>query len=1169
MAKENNGTGSKEHSVHYKVDDQEVIRMDSISSNSPCRQQQQSGWLNLPRLFERSGSWWPSPTFDSSILEKAQWNTYFPQTRRRFQYALFYIFAACVVWTIYFGFTKEYSDHWPNFLIGTVVLLCLIGVVIGFTYTKYYQRFYLATSVIVSIIIYAGIILSMVVYTKSDLSTIGSFTATIEILLMMYSVIPMPLFLTIAMGGCYSIVLEVLTARQNMYMQAPVFIAGKILLHFCIHLMGVHIFIMRQVRQRSTFWKIGQSAIARQDLEVEREIREKMIHSLMPPSVASEVIKTRADGADKDDEPNEVPTKKRGSKGKVPTKGQMIFRTFNMNKMDNVSILFADIVGFTKMSSNKTAEVLVGQLNDLFGRFDDLCTRSGCEKISTLGDCYYCVSGCPEPKVDHAKCCVEMGLGMIAAIIKFDEDNNEQVNMRVGVHTGTVLCGIVGTRRFKFDVWSNDVTLANEMESSGKPGCVHISEHTLGFLDDEYEVEAGEEVEDNRSEKKIVEAYDKMTSRYAVKHATWDKKIKTFFIVARRDKRAPMVSADATRPADTIVNVDGELGANSTESESLMKDNTAMETADANGVATTAMLVKSHLNNSLNQLNSPHDTTDLDNEPINETWTKIRNINYHSDKQLVRILDGIKEKEYFFKPPINRFMLSFQDSNLEDNYRDHFMEDQHNERTISAPKYHSFLEIFVSFVVFIIVSIFCFLVFDRNLPWIIFFAVTMIIEILNIIRGALTIEFAENKDGGAWLKMISFTSGWYCRNILGVFAASIPLLAVFTNFSCILMNVGLWTDRFFCFCIVVCLLHYTNFTTLSSWLKTVLAFLAGGVLIVLITVVKCLDTENSNLNTTTSSPLGATTMMYINTTLGNITEVDGPDSTSSPLKINLPLFGGFSILHIEIILDMLLLILLIGFLNYESETSYRHNYHGDAQAWEYKQIMQEHKDQADWLLHNILPPHVSDIVRQTSKYSKNHKDVGVIFAAIVNFNDIYDESFEGGREFLRVLNELVSDYEDLLDRDEFQDVEKIKTISSTFMAASGLNEVQRAKNKHQYAHLYSLIMFCVELHHSIQRFNDSIFNFDFILNIGYNYGEVTAGVIGTTKLLYDIWGDTVNISSRMYSTGVAGRIQVPERTANLLGDKMNFDYRGEISVKGKGVMKTYLFVDMKPGASWE
>jgi adenylate cyclase 9 len=115
-----------------------------------------------------------------------------------------------------------------------------------------------------------------------------------------------------------------------------------------------------------------------------------------------------------------------------------------------------------------------------------------CEKIATLGDCYYCVSGCPEPREDHAKSCVLMGLAMISAIEEFDADNKEEVDMRVGVHSGSVNCGIVGTRKFKFDIFSNDVTLANKMESTGKPGYVHITETTHSLLKtDEFHFEEG------------------------------------------------------------------------------------------------------------------------------------------------------------------------------------------------------------------------------------------------------------------------------------------------------------------------------------------------------------------------------------------------------------------------------------------------------------------------------------------------------------------------------------------------------------------------------------------------------------------------------------------------------------------------------------------------------
>ena len=137
---------------------------------------------------------------------------------------------------------------------------------------------------------------------------------------------------------------------------------------------------------------------------------------------------------------------------------------------------------------------------------------------------------------------------------------------------------------------------------------------------------------------------------------------------------------------------------------------------------------------------------------------------------------------------------------------------------------------------------------------------------------------------------------------------------------------------------------------------------------------------------------------------------------------------------------------------------------------------------------------MSDQLKKSANYSDNHKDVGIVFASLVNFNELYDESYMGGKEFLRVLNELISDFDELLDLPEFRNVEKIKTIGATFMAASGLNPFIRKENDHKYQHLKELMEFAFSLQRSVDDFNQSLIEFDLVLRVGLNYGDVTSGV---------------------------------------------------------------------------
>nr|CAD7571908.1 unnamed protein product [Timema californicum] len=350
-------------------------------------------------------------------------------------YALLYILTVSLSWFVYFVTTglQGKTNHWIAITITFSSLFLFTSCVLVFTCTDFYRHhprgFSASVAIVMTLLSLALIIFDPTLGHPADITPVGQFSLCVEILLLIYTVIPLPLYLAVSISSVYSIAFEVLTAYLNTGVQTHDSTGDygfviRALLQLCVHLIGFHILIMTKVRMRGTFMKVGQSLLVRRQLEMEQQMKQTMIHSVMPPKVAAWLMSETGGWGD-DEIGRDTLKSKRGS-----TPGgndvRSLFRPFNMHHMENVSILFADIVGFTKMSSNKTAEELVGILNDLFERFDDLCAINGCEKISTLGDCYYCVAGCPEPKLDHAKSCVEMGLGMIDAIKQFDSERNEE-----------------------------------------------------------------------------------------------------------------------------------------------------------------------------------------------------------------------------------------------------------------------------------------------------------------------------------------------------------------------------------------------------------------------------------------------------------------------------------------------------------------------------------------------------------------------------------------------------------------------------------------------------------------------------------------------------------------------------------------------------------------------
>jgi len=151
-----------------------------------------------------------------------------------------------------------------------------------------------------------------------------------------------------------------------------------------------------------------------------------------------------------------------------------------------VSVLFADIVGFTKMSERITPVELVDRLNRMFSSFDDLADKLKLEKIKTIGDAYMVAGGLHSHEYDHAQTIAEMALGMQRRALEFGRDFGEELSIRIGIHTGPVVAGVIGKRKFIYDVWGDTVNTASRMESHGEPGAIHVTDEARELLKDLY-----------------------------------------------------------------------------------------------------------------------------------------------------------------------------------------------------------------------------------------------------------------------------------------------------------------------------------------------------------------------------------------------------------------------------------------------------------------------------------------------------------------------------------------------------------------------------------------------------------------------------------------------------------------------------------------------------------
>lgn len=228
-------------------------------------------------------------------------------------------------------------------------------------------------------------------------------------------------------------------------------------------------------------------------------------------------------------------------------------------------------------------------------------------------------------------------------------------------------------------------------------------------------------------------------------------------------------------------------------------------------------------------------------------------------------------------------------------------------------------------------------------------------------------------------------------------------------------------------------------------------------------------------------------------------------------------------------------------------------YEGSVEDVTHRKIAEEafqyQQEQTERLLFNILPgPIAVRLQMQESTIADSFSEATVLFADLVNFTELCTTI--PPTELVKLLNKIFSVFDELAEQ---YGLEKIKTIGDAYMVAGGI-PIPRED------HAEAIAQMALEMLQKIKHFHTNE-GLPFSIRIGINSGPVVAGVIGIKKIIYDLWGDTVNIASRMESQGIPGKIQVTEFTYNILYDKYLFEERGTISVKGKGEMKTYFLLD--------
>ncbi|XP_074466028.1 adenylate cyclase type 7 isoform X2 [Sebastes fasciatus] len=960
------------------------------------------------------------------------------------------------------------------------------------------------------------------------------------IIFTVYTMLPFQLWYAVVLSVISSLShIMVLTLRLTIYgnKQSP-YLAHQLLsnavVFLCGSVVGAFHKVLMEKTLRQTFQDTLRCLSMRMKLEIEKRQQENLLQSVLPVYISMKmklaIMERLQDCKDKEEQQRLVKDNN--------------FHSLYVKRHENVSILYADIVGFTRLASDCSPKELVIMLNELFGKFDQIAKENECMRIKILGDCYYCVSGLPVSLPKHAKNCVKMGLDMCEAIKQVREATGVDINMRVGVHSGNVLCGVIGLRKWQFDVWSHDVTLANHMESGGLPGRVHITEATLKHLNKAYEVEDGDG--------HLRDPYLKEQQR--------TENTRTYLVIDPRSKDPSLNSRSAKPRVNDGLKMRASVRMTRyLESWGAVKPFAHLQSRE--GFTPDAMVngksrckdipLRSAPGSKITERNKSQKSK-FDEELHNEMTTTI---------------DELSSKQWSKTEESGSLALWFPKKDLEKQYR-----------ALDLPMFKHYVGC-ATFIFLCIFSVQMFVTKDRQILGMSFGVLVclLLLTLAICFAGHFQRLFPEKLSRCQWLPAVSeavVKRPCVRLPLATITTAVIIILAVF-NLCCVKTSQPKLSIDDRC---------HSNYS-LEPGLEEMLFYLPYSVYCCILSLIACgvflrvsfeLKVLFLSLASTAYYIIILSTKRDLFVVYGNLLCAQQPDCCNCTRDDHTILGYLGLVKHPQVMSCIYITLFLVTMLiiSQQNESCFRQDFLLKYKNRTEQDEIETRENLNRLLLENVLPAHVAALFVGENKknedlYYKSYDCVCVMFASVPDFKEFYTECDinKEGLECLRLLNEIIADFDELLSKPKFSGVEKIKTIGSTYMAAAGLSGTPGQENnqdrERQQAQIGIMVEFAIALIGKLDGINRHSFN-SFRLRVGINHGPVIAGVIGARKPQYDIWGNTVNVASRMESTGELGKIQVTEETSGAL-HKLGYscECRGLINVKGKGELKTFfLCTDM-------